>query len=153
MMHFAELSVPEFTSLFTAFLTILATMLAGFYALANKMLNNASKERIASAEATIAEKKTLVEISSLSTENDRAERLALIAAIERMAQSSQEVADATKQAAREAEERNGHLGEQNLRIIETVEANRDRILEAVSNIKEQHVEHQTVEQEDVTNKG
>lgn len=41
-------------------------------------------------------------------------------AIEKMADSSQKIADATEKGNREAKERNGHLGEQNVQITELI---------------------------------
>lgn len=53
---------------------------------------------------------------------------------------------------KEAAQRNGHLGEQNVQIIKLVsEHNKEvaniggSIMDAVSNVKEQHVEHQHVD--------
>ncbi len=106
-------------------------------------------------------------------EADRREREALTKAISKMADSSQEVAEATKKGAKEAKQRNGHLGEQNIKIVELITGqNQDVIDIKESNSKiasilsksaviaaedrvvltgspqivhEQHVEHQTVE--------
>lgn len=84
-------------------------MLAGFFAISKTMLTSSVRER----------------------EADRKERIILAHAIEKMAESSDKVAQATVKSALEAELRNGHLGEQNVEIVRLVASqNRD-----VSNIK------------------
>lgn len=110
---------------------------------------------------------------SIDREADRKERLELTTAIKRMANSSQDVAVATKKSAQEAKTRNGHLGEQNIQIANLVSAqNRDVTSIKDSNKKiadvlsksaliaaedrdvlltphEQHVEHQIVEHQEI----
>ena len=72
-------------------LTIFVGMLAGFYALVKFILSQAEKTAIA----------------------DRDERKEMSTAFNR-------VADATEKSAREAKERNGHLGDQNIQIAQLV---------------------------------
>lgn len=69
----------------------------------------------------------------------------LSSSIDDMAEASRAVAEATKQGASEAKERNGHLAEI------TVQQG-DRIEKLVMNVREQHVEHQHVEHETVKDK-
>lgn len=102
---------------------VLAAMLTAFYALIRFILKQAEKDR----------------------EADRNERKALVSAIKDMADSNRDIAEATERQAQEAEKRNGHLAEI------TVQS-RDQVLGAISNIKEQKVEHQTVQHETVVTK-
>ena len=111
-------------------LTILAGMLAGFFAIAQIMLKQSSKDR----------------------ESDRKERKEFSEAIKDMAKASKMVAAETKKGNEEAKIRNGHLGEQNIQIAELVKSSKEDMLKAVHNVKEQHVEHQTVEKETVNHK-
>ena len=76
-----------------------AGMLAGFYGIAKVMLKQAAKDR----------------------DSDRLERQELSKAIEHMAKNSGKVAEATERAAKEAAERNGHLGEQHETMILAVQ--------------------------------
>lgn len=80
-------------------------MLAGFFAIAKIMLKQASDDR----------------------EADRKERQELTKAIEHMAKSSTDVALATKKSAQEAKQRNGHLGDQNLKLAKLVSSQNDDI--------------------------
>ncbi len=110
--------------------------------------------------------------SAKDREADRAERQALTEAIKLMAESSTKVAVATVNSAREAKQRNGHLGEQNVQIAKLVKNQNDD----VANIKktnkkiadilsrsaliaakdkealliggEQHIDYQTVEHQE-----
>ena len=119
---FAQISPTELTSILALFIG----MLGGFYALVRYMLSQQEKIQLNSSE-----------IQRL----DREERIALTEAFTR-------VAEATENAAREAEARNGHLAEM------TKDA-KDATLEAIKCIKlkqqvtEQHVDLQTVEHEEV----
>lgn len=72
-----------------AILTIFAAMLVGFYAIATRMLNQATNDRDA----------------------DRKERKQFSEAVKQMAKSSTRVAEATEKGASEAKQRNGHLAE------------------------------------------
>lgn len=74
------------------------TIIGGFLAVAKIMLNQATKDR----------------------EADREERLKLAQAIEHMADNSGRVARASERSAKEAQIRNGHLGEQSAKIAEIV---------------------------------
>lgn len=94
-------------------LTIYAGMLIAFYALVKFLITKSAETQSA----------------------DREERKEMTKAFNR-------VAEATERAAREAEQRNGHLAE-------ISNQNRDVLLQAVTNIKEQHVKHQTVEHETI----
>lgn len=104
------------------------TIIGAFLGVAKIMLAQATKDR----------------------ESDRAERMRLADAIEHMAKNSSKVAEATTKAAKEAKQRNGHLGEQNVQITKLItEQHKDikKISKKVGNaqvVKEQKVEHQTV---------
>lgn len=105
-------------------------MLAGFFAIAQIMLKQSSKDR----------------------ESDRKERQQLAVAIQKMAEASKMVAKETRKGNEEARIRNGHLGEQNIQIAELVKSTKEDMLKAVQNVKVQHVEHQTVDEEIVKHK-
>lgn len=127
MHNFAAISPTELVPI----LGIVAGMLVAFYALIKFVLKQAEKDRDA----------------------DRNERQALVAAIEDMAASNREIADKTDKMAdaaikgnAEAEIRNGHLAE-------ISENGTKKILGAIHHIKEQKVDHQTVNNETVMNKG
>lgn len=124
--NFAAISGGEMVSI----LTILAGMLAGFFAISKVMLTQATKDR----------------------ESDRKERKEFSQAIKEMAKASKMVAAETKKGNEEARIRNGHLGEQNIQIAELVKATKEDMLKAVQNVKIQHVEQQTVDKEIVKNK-
>jgi hypothetical protein len=123
--YLAALTLPEFTG----FIGVIAAMLAGFYGIAKMMLSQATKDR----------------------EADREERKEFSRAIQKMAESSEKVAEEASLSRQvqekgfaEAEKRNGHLAEISI-------DNKDAILKAiksvsVQNIKEQNVEHQTVKE-------
>lgn len=123
---FAAISGGEMVSI----LTILAGMLAGFFAIAQIMLKQSSKDR----------------------ESDRKERKEFSDAIKEMAAASKMVAKETKKGNEEAKIRNGHLGEQNIQIAELVKSTNEDMLKAVQNVKVQHVERQTVDEEIVKHK-
>ena len=108
-------------------LVILAGMLAGFYGIQKSMLAQASKDR----------------------DNDREERQALIKALDDMALSNRSIADETKQGNLEAKQRNGHLAEQNVQITELVIQAKTDTIQAIREIKEQHVVNQTIEHETI----
>jgi hypothetical protein len=85
-------------------------------------------------------------------------------ALSNLSKSNEMIADETAKGNREAKQRNGHLGDQNIKITEMiaklgkqVNDNANRNFRALSNVKEQHVEHQhvfseTVENEVINNK-
>lgn len=52
----------------------------------------------------------------------------------------------TKQGNIEAKERNGHLGEQNVQITELIAAHTEKTIEAIDNLKTQHIDTQLVNQ-------
>lgn len=108
---------------FGTIITILGGMLVGFYALVKFILNQ---------QATIQEL-------------DRKERIELTKAFTR-------VAEATEKAASEAKDRNGHLAEMELQSQQMFQTLADRNLNAITNIQNQKVVHQTVEHETVQNK-
>lgn len=134
MIHqFAVIENGELVSVITVF----GGMLAGFFAIAQVMLKQSSKDR----------------------EADRKERQEFSKAIARMADNSGKVAVEAKLSRKvqekgfeEAKTRNGHLGQQNIQIAELVKSSKKDMLEAVQNIKEQHVEHQTVDETVVQHK-
>ena len=114
-------------------LTAFGAMLAGFYAIARLMLNQATADRSA----------------------DRRERKEFQKAILKMAKSSDRVADATERSADEAKQRNGHLAELITTSSDQVKVIADsaqkNIIAAikVQTVKEQHVEHQQVDKADI----
>lgn len=118
---FAQLTLPEFSG----FLTILAGMLVGFYALVKFMLKQS--EELAN--------------------NDREERKFLAEAVNNMAVSMEKVATSNERIADESKERNGHLAEI------TVQS-RDQVIEQIRGltIEQQTVHNQTVEHEKVLKK-
>lgn len=120
MIYLAVITLAELAPI----LTILAAMLTGFYAILKFVLNNAAK----------------------ATEADRDERKELTQAVNRMAKASEAQAKETRNAAVQAEKRNGHLAELQ------IEARAD-VLQAISkmgtqNVNEQVVKHQTVEEKE-----
>ena len=103
---------------FIPLISIFVGMLTGFYALVKYLL------------------KQQAETNKL----DREERIALTEAFTR-------VAEATENAAREAKERNGHLAEMELQSQQLFKELADRNCDAITNISEQHVQRQVVENE------
>ena len=93
-MRFAAITLPELAPI----LTIFVGMLGGFYVLVKFILTQSEK----------------------TSEADRDERKAFVLAIADMAMSNREIADQTRKGNREAAERNGHLGDQNIQIAELV---------------------------------
>lgn len=79
--------------------------IAGFFGIAKVMLNQASKDR----EADREERKKLAEAVALMAENSG-----------KQAENSKLVAEATVQYAKEAKDRNGHLGEQTAHTADLV---------------------------------
>lgn len=114
--QFASLTLVELSGV----LGIFAGMLAAFYALVKFLIKNASGTQ----------------------EADRKERQDILKGL---TNALTRVAEASEKAAKEAEQRNGHLAE-------ISNQNRDIIIQAVTNIKEQHVDKQTVNREFVGNK-
>lgn len=114
--HFASLTLVELSGV----LGIFAGMLVAFYTLVKFVLDKLEK----------------------SQNSDREERLTILA---KLNETMERMAAASERAAKEAEQRNGHLAE-------ISNQNRDIIIQAVSNIKEQHVDKQTVNKEIVRNK-
>lgn len=68
---------------------------------------------------------------------------------ENQAKQMGKVAQATKQGADEAKQRNGHLGEQNLQIIKLVKSQGELIVDSIENVAEQHVKKQVVDNQEV----
>jgi seryl-tRNA synthetase len=93
-------------------LTAFGAMIAGFYGIARLMLSQASKDRDA----------------------DRNERELLAKSIIKMAKASEKVATATERSANEAKQRNGHLGEQNMKIAELVSQGNELTKEIVTTL-------------------
>jgi len=120
---FAQISPTELAPI----LAIIAGMLVGFYGIAKFLMTQAEKDR----------------------EADRAERRELSSAISDMAESNRTIADEMRDGNRKAEIRNGHLGEQNVQITQLVLDAKDETINAIQEIKEQHVIHQVVENEQV----
>jgi len=85
MQHFADISLPELSSV----LGIFIGMLTGFYALVRFMLSQ----------------------SATASDADRTERQELSKAIDGMADGMRKVAESNKRIADESEKRNGHLAE------------------------------------------
>lgn len=127
MQYFASLTLAEFAPI----ITILAGMLIGFYGLLKFVLNQAEKDR----------------------EAERKERKEFAEALSKVADSNVRVAEATERAAIEAKERNGHLAELQLQSQEMLKTIGDRNYRAITEVQEQHVQHQTVEKETVIRKG
>lgn len=63
------------------------------------------------------------------------------------AEAMKEVAKETKQGNKESAKRNGHLGEQNVQITKLITETRADMLNAVENVKEQHVDLQVVDKQ------
>lgn len=125
------MSGAELATIFGAF----GTILYGFYRYAQTRERDFEKSR---QSQTKAFEKTIDKLSK---------------SINDLGKTNERIAQANERAADEAKERNGHLGELLLSNQEMLLAhNKDvekigeNILEAVSNVKEQHVEHQHVEQ-------
>ena len=70
-------------------------------------------------------------------------------AMNKVASSNQEIAEATKTGSREAKERNGHLAEMALQGQNLTINSKKQIIKAVTNVKRQQVMHQTVGQSTV----
>lgn len=104
-------------------LIVFAGMLVAFWGILSQMNKQSAKDRDA----------------------DRAERKKLVSALDDVAKSNQRIADETKRSADEAKERNGHLAELTIQSSQ-------QMLEAIRNIKEQKVTHQTVEHEHILSK-
>lgn len=119
----SDLSLVEFSPI----LGIFAGMLVGFYGITKFLMNQAEKDR----------------------EADRAERRELSSAISDMAGSNRTIADEMRDGNKKAEIRNGHLGEQNVQITKLVLNAKDETINAIQEIKEQHVINQVVENEQV----
>lgn len=138
-MYFAALTLTEFLPI----LSVMAGMLVAFYGILKYLLDRYTK----SLDAASIERRALVTSGTADRENERTERMALMQAIDKMAKSSQDVAEATKQAAQEAKERNGHLGEQNVQITNLITQSHKEMLAHFKQIKEQHVDTQIVDKE------
>lgn len=110
-----------------AVLGIFAGMLAGFFALAKYMLGQGSTDREADRVERKEQNKAFVEV------------------LKKVAESNQAIATATEKAAKEAEQRNGHLAEL------TIQSKKDTIA-AIGHLKVQHVDKQTVRHEHVDKK-
>lgn len=68
---------------------------------------------------------------------------------DKQATAMREIARETKQGNKESAKRNGHLGEQNVQITQLIQETRKDMLNNLENIKEQHVDKQIVEHQEV----
>jgi len=135
-MTLAAITLPELAPI----LTIFVGMLGGFYVLVKFILTQSEK----------------------TGEADRDERKAFVLAIADMAMSNREIADQTRKGNREAEKRNGHLGEQNIEIaklvasqnsdIKEIRDTNKKIVDLLKKGKDQHVDTQVVDTQTVNNK-
>ena len=135
-MTLAAITLPELAPI----LTIFVGMLGGFYVLVKFILTQSEK----------------------TSEADRDERKAFVLAIADMAMSNREIADQTRRGNREAEKRNGHLGEQNIEIaklvasqnsdIKEIRDTNKKMVELLKKGKDQHVDTQVVDNQTVNNK-
>lgn len=121
MPYLAVTTLPELAGV----LTIIAGMLLGFYGVIKFILNQAIQDR----------------------HDDRKERLHLVDSLEKVASSNQEIANATKQAAKEAKERNGHLADLIVQSKEEIKTVAQKNYDAIQNVKSQHVDKQVVDQQ------
>ncbi len=120
---FAQISPTELAPI----LAIIAGMLVGFYGIAKFLMVQAEKDRMA----------------------DRQERQELSKAIASMATSNEQIAIEMRDGNKKAEIRNGHLGEQNVQITELVLRAKEDTVNAIREVKEQHVVNQTIEHETI----
>lgn len=111
-------------------LTLFAGMLVGFYSITKFLMNQAETDR----------------------DKDRVERQELSKAIASMATSNEKIAIEMRDGNEQAKIRNGHLGEQNVQITELVLQAKEDTVNAIREVKEQHVAQQVVENERVINK-
>ena len=126
MMYLAAISPAELIPIFG----VLAGMLVAFYALVKFMLNQAENGRAA----------------------DREERQELAKAFMQVAESNREIAAETRNGNQEAEKRNGHLAELSLQSQELLRTIGDRNYNAIIEVREQYVGHQTIANETVVGK-
>lgn len=131
MMYFADISLTELTPI----LVIMAGMLTGFYGIAKLMLVQATKDR----------------------EADRAERIRLATAIEKMADpvvnGNERIANGIEKQANESAERNGHLGELILAQGEQTQKIADiAVKKIVASVGVQHVDKQEVAHQHIESK-
>jgi hypothetical protein len=75
------------------------------------------------------------------------ERIDFAHTLDNVASSNREIAEATKTAAAEAKQRNGHLGEQTEKIAKLILDSKETIISSVQNIHHQHVDEQIVDKE------
>lgn len=121
--NMAQISPTELAPI----LAIIAGMLVGFYGIAKFLMVQAEKDRMA----------------------DRQERQELSKAIASMATSNEQIAIEMRDGNKKAEIRNGHLGEQNVQITELVLRAKEDTVNAIREVKEQHVVNQTIEHETI----
>lgn len=148
MYYFAEIAMNELGVLLVAVFGAFGGLLAAFFKYMDIREKAASKER---SQAQQHFQSTLDAFRESVRENTESQRL--------VAMNSEKVARATEKAAVEAKERNGHLGEQNIQITEMIgtmttqiQKAADRNFDAITNIKEQHVDRQIVKSETVEHK-
>lgn len=124
MEYFASITAGELNVLLGGFLGVIVALLGGFYGFSQKQSKEARSER---------------------TE----ERKEFTKALKDLTVSNREIADATKQGAKEAEQRNGHLAEL------TIEARKDvmnMLGVMLTDLKDQNVQNQVVEHQHIESK-
>lgn len=147
-MIFASLTLPELTPIFGLF----AGMLVAFYGFMKNqnsqhtaMMDALTKERELAAQQASLERRALITSATADRESERDERRLMRETLDRVAKASERGAD-------EAKERNGHLAELQLQSQEIFKNLADRNYKAITNIKEQHVAKQIVDNETVNHK-
>lgn len=104
-----------------ALIGMIGAIIAGFF----KMIDSQNKNQ---KELTKA-------VNILSVNSDKQTKASLA------------IAKETKQGNIEAKERNGHLGEQNVQITELIAAHTEKTIEAIDNLKTQHIDTQLVDKQ------
>lgn len=136
-MHSAMTSLVEFGGLLVAVFGAFGTILVGFYKYAQARERDFEESRKAQTNAFT---------DALQKLGDKIEADSKVTA---------ELVVETRKGNIEAKQRNGHLGDQNVKIIELIAAHSkdvsrmtERVLNAVQNVKEQHVDTQIVEHQE-----
>lgn len=133
-MFFAAIDMNELSILLAAFFAGLLGIMGAFFKFMQWREKETQKERKQTQVAYDATLKILADSNN------------------KVGEAMREVATATKQAASEAKQRNGHLGEQNIQITEMIASmgqnindKADRNFKAFQNIQTQHVVRQTID--------
>lgn len=108
------------------------TIIGAFLAIAKIMLNQSGKER----DADRKERQALTEALTILGEGKHEQAIA-----------TQALVSETRKGNEEAKFRNGHLGDQNVKLAEMVDNVGSNILEAIQNISEQHIVKQTIDKQ------